>query len=57
MTLGTLKNRYDAIVIGVGAMGSAALFHLARRGRKVIGMEQLSLTLVFESSYGVTRII
>lgn len=28
-------NRYDAIVIGVGGMGSAALYQLAKRGSKV----------------------
>ena len=27
--------RYDAIVVGVGGMGSAALYHLAKRGSKV----------------------
>lgn len=27
--------RYDAIVIGVGGMGSAALYQLAKRGVKV----------------------
>ena len=27
--------RYDAIVIGVGGMGSAALYQLAKRGTKV----------------------
>ena len=32
--------RYDAIVIGIGGMGSAALYHLARRGRRVLGIEQ-----------------
>jgi sarcosine oxidase len=57
MTLGTMKNRYDAIVIGVGAMGSAALFHLARRGRKVLGIEQFSLPHEYGSSHGITRII
>ena len=27
--------RYDVIVVGVGGHGSAALYHLARRGLKV----------------------
>jgi len=31
---------YDAIVIGVGGMGSAAVYHLARRGLKVLGLEK-----------------
>ena len=29
-------NEYDAIVIGVGAMGSATVYHLARRGLRVL---------------------
>src|SRR5262252_7320089 len=31
---------YDVIVVGVGSMGSAALYHVARRGRRVLGLEQ-----------------
>jgi len=30
----------DVIVLGLGAMGSAAGYHLARRGVRVIGLEQ-----------------
>jgi len=30
---------YDAIVIGVGGVGSAALFHLASRGAKALGID------------------
>jgi sarcosine oxidase len=50
-------SRYDAIVIGIGGMGSAALYHLARRGRRVLGIEQFSLGHELGSSHGVTRII
>lgn len=32
------SNSYDVIVAGVGAMGSAACWHLARRGLKVPGL-------------------
>ena len=31
---------YDAIVIGAGGMGSAAVYHLARHGLKVLGLER-----------------
>src|SRR5947208_1590412 len=31
---------YDAIIIGLGAMGSAAAFHLANRGLRVIGIDR-----------------
>jgi sarcosine oxidase len=49
--------RYDAIVIGVGGMGSAAAWHLASRGRRVLGLEQFTIPHEMGSSHGVTRII
>jgi sarcosine oxidase len=49
--------RFDAIVVGVGGMGSAALFHLARRGRRALGLERFSVPHELGSSHGVTRII
>lgn len=48
---------HDAIVIGVGGMGSAACYHLARRGRRVLGLERFSVPNEMGSSHGVTRII
>jgi sarcosine oxidase len=48
---------YDAIVIGLGGMGSATLFELARRGLKVLGIEQFYVPHEFGSSHGLTRII
>ena len=48
---------YDAIVIGVGGMGSAALYHLASRGARVLGLEQFSIPHERGSSHGLTRII
>src|SRR5262249_42763599 len=50
-------NDFDAIVIGVGGMGSAALFHLASRGRRVLGIEQFGIAHDRGSSHGQTRII
>jgi sarcosine oxidase len=50
-------NCYDVIVIGVGGMGSAALYHLARRGRKVLGLERYNIPHEMGSSHGITRII
>ena len=49
--------RYDAIVVGVGGMGSAALYHLARRGQRVLGLERFDVPHDLGSSGGVTRII
>jgi sarcosine oxidase len=47
----------DVAVIGLGAMGSAALYHLARRGLRSVGIEQLSPGHDRGSSHGETRII
>ena len=51
------QQRYDVIVIGVGGMGSATLYHLARRGRKVLGLERYNIPHEMGSSHGITRII
>jgi sarcosine oxidase len=48
---------FDAIVIGVGGMGSAAACELARRGRRVLALEQFDLGHDRGSSHGHTRII
>jgi len=54
-TLGV--EQYDAIVIGVGAMGSSAVYHLARRGVRVLGLERFSIGHDRGSSHGHTRIM
>lgn len=48
---------FDTIVIGVGGMGSAALWQLARRGQKVLGLERFDLGHGMGSSHGFNRII
>jgi sarcosine oxidase len=48
---------FDAIVVGVGGMGSAALYHLARRGQRVLGLERYDVPHAMGSSHGLTRII
>ncbi len=50
-------SNFDVIVVGVGGMGSAAVCELARRGRRVLGLEQFSLGHDRGSSHGSTRII
>jgi len=52
-----IRRRYDTIVVGVGAMGSAACHHLARRGRRVLGLEHYGVPNDMGSSHGVNRII
>ncbi len=48
---------FDAVVVGVGGMGSATVYHLARRGRRVLGLERFDVPNEMGSSHGVTRII
>lgn len=48
---------FDVAVIGLGAMGSAALFNLARQGHRVIGIEQFEPGHDKGSSHGESRII
>jgi sarcosine oxidase len=52
-----MADRYDAIVAGVGGMGSSAVFHLARRGWRVLGLERFDVVHPFGSSHGLNRII
>lgn len=47
---------YDQIVIGVGGMGSAATYELARRGQRVLALEQFGVPNELGSSAGATRI-
>ena len=51
-----MANRYQTIVIGLGAMGSAAAYQLAKRGNKVLGIDRFSPPHVHGSSHGDTRI-
>lgn len=50
-----MKN-YDVIVLGLGAMGSAAVYQLSKKGIKVLGIDQFSPPHLFGSSHGDTRI-
>jgi sarcosine oxidase len=47
---------FDSVVVGLGAMGSAAAYHLAQRGDRVLGLEQFSPTHGRGSSHGRSRI-
>src|SRR3712207_6102129 len=48
---------YDVIVVGVGAMGSSACLHLARRGVRVLGLERFDIPHALGSSHGFSRMI
>jgi sarcosine oxidase len=52
-----MVNNFDTIVVGLGAMGSAAVYQLAKRGNKVLGLDRFSPPHDNGSSHGESRII
>ena len=48
---------FDVIIIGLGGMGSAAAYHLAARGQRVLGLEKFTPAHDKGSSHGGSRII
>ena len=53
----TAASGYDVAVIGSGGMGSSAAYHLARRGARVLGLEQFGPAHDQGSRHGRSRII
>jgi len=51
-----MERPLDVIVIGLGAMGSAALWQLAKRGRAVLGIDRHHPPHAYGSSHGETRV-
>ncbi|MBI3117871.1 MAG: N-methyl-L-tryptophan oxidase [Candidatus Hydrogenedentes bacterium] len=51
------QSSFDVIVLGLGAMGSAAAWAAARRGAKVCAIEQYGVAHALGSSHGDVRII
>jgi len=51
-----VSQSYETIVLGLGAVGSAALYHLAGRANKVLGIDQFDPPHALGSSHGETRI-
>jgi sarcosine oxidase len=47
---------YDVLVLGLGAMGSAAAYQLAKRGVRVLGLDRFAPPHSFGSSHGDSRI-
>ena len=52
-----MVNKFDTIVVGLGAMGSAAVYQLAKRGNKVLGIDRFSPPHDNGSSHGESRSI
>ena len=51
------KETFDIIVIGLGAHGSSALYHLSKTGQKVLGIDRYMPPHDHGSSHGQSRII
>lgn len=51
-----MKNHYDVIVIGLGVMGAAALWRVAPKCNRSLGIDASSLTHDYGSSHGASRI-
>lgn len=52
-----MKNLFDCIVVGIGSMGSAAAYYLAKEGYRVLGIDQFLPPHEFGSHAGQSRII
>ena len=48
---------FEVAVVGMGALGSAAAYHLARRGARVVAFEQYELGHVRGASHDTSRIV
>src|SRR5512141_3372417 len=55
-TRGPDMDRYDVIVLGLGAAGSATLYQLAKRGLRVLGIDQYAPPHALGSTHGDTRV-
>jgi sarcosine oxidase len=52
-----MSKDFDVIIAGLGAMGSAAAYDLAKTGKRVLGLDRFSPPHNLGSSHGLTRII
>ncbi len=52
-----MSTDFDVVVIGLGALGSAAAWELARRGRRVLGLERFELGHGNGASHDTSRIL
>jgi sarcosine oxidase len=50
-------SRFEYVVVGLGALGSATAYQLARRGHRVIGLEQFELGHARGASHDTSRIL
>jgi sarcosine oxidase len=55
--MSTSDKFFDVIVVGTGGFGSSCLYHLAKRGLRVLGLDRFPVAHDRGSSHGDTRII
>ena len=53
----SMSDIFDVVVIGLGAMGAASAYSLAKRGARVLGLEQFAPGHDLGSSHGESRVI
>jgi sarcosine oxidase len=54
--IATMDRIFDTIVLGLGAMGSATVYQLAKRGNRVLGLDRFSPPHARGSTHGESRI-
>ena len=52
-----MTDEFEYVVIGLGALGSATAYELARRGARVLGLDRAAPPHAAGSSHGRARII
>ena len=52
-----MARQFDVIVVGVGSMGSAVCYQLAKRGVRVLGLDQFALPHSYGAHHGMSRMI
>lgn len=52
-----MSDLFDVIVVGLGSMGSATAYQLARRGVRVLGLEQFDIPHSRGAGHGYSRVI
>jgi len=52
-----MNTPFGTIVVGLGALGSAAVYHLARHGQRVLGLDRFAPPHTLGSTHGGSRII
>ncbi|MFJ1910640.1 N-methyl-L-tryptophan oxidase [Streptomyces sp. NPDC088147] len=57
MNVHTGTESFDVVVVGLGGLGSAAAWHLAASGRRVLGLEQFALGHERGASHDTSRIL